>query len=66
MMGIGLSFGVAGVLQTYIERLMGNSYMVAQQYMRFWFACVFGFGLIFLVGQLLFVKHILTLRPSPA
>jgi nitric oxide reductase subunit B len=38
MLGMGLIFGVAGVLQTYIERVMGLGFMTAQAQMRFWFA----------------------------
>ena len=36
MMIMGLTFGVAGVLQSYIERVLGMGYMVAQGYMRLW------------------------------
>jgi len=34
MMIMGLTFGVTGVLQSYIEPVLGMGYMVAQGYMR--------------------------------
>jgi nitric oxide reductase subunit B len=64
MFGMGLGFGVAGVLQTYLERMLGLGYMTAQGYMRFWFAVVFGCGLVFLAGQLTAVRNLLFMRES--
>jgi nitric oxide reductase subunit B len=65
MLGMGLSFGVAGVLQAYIERVLGLGYMTAQAEMRFWFAVTWVLGLILLVGVILTVVDLLTLRPAP-
>jgi len=64
MTGMGLAFGVAGVLQTYLERVMGLGYMTAQGEMRFWFKIVFSFGLIFLSGVIITIYDLLTLKPS--
>lgn len=61
-----LAFSVAGVLQTYIERVMGLGYMTAQAQMRFWFAILVFLGLSLLGGVILTVLDLLTLRPSPA
>ncbi len=61
-----LAFSVAGVLQTYIERVMGLGYMTAQAQMRFWFAILVAFGLALLVGVALTVIDLLTLRAAPA
>lgn len=68
MIGMGLAFGVAGVLQTYLERVLGQGYMPAQVEMRPWFAGVFGFGVIFFVGVVLFIYDFFTLgkRALPA
>lgn len=66
MLGTGLSFGVAGVLQAYIERVMGLGFMTAQAQMRFWFAVTWVVGLILLVGVVLTVVDLLTLRPAAA
>jgi len=61
-----LAFSVAGVLQSYIERVMGLGYMTAQAQMRFWFGVVVFFGLSLLGGAILAVLDLLTLRPAPA
>jgi nitric oxide reductase subunit B len=66
MVGMALSFSVAGVLQAYIERVMGLGFMTAQAQMRFWFAVTWVLGLILLVGVVLTVMDLLTLRPAPA
>jgi nitric oxide reductase subunit B len=66
MVGMALSFSVAGVLQAYIERVMGLGFMTAQAQMRFWFAVTWVLGLILLVGVILTVVDLLTLRPAQA
>jgi nitric oxide reductase subunit B len=66
MMLMTLAFSVAGVLQTYIERVMGMGYMTAQAQMRFWFAILVVLGATLLVGVILTVVDLLTLRPAPA
>ena len=66
VMGMSLAFAVAGVLQTYLERVQGQPYMVAQQPIRFWMFVVGVHGLVVLAGVLLVVKHLLTLRPARA
>lgn len=63
MMLMTLAFSVAGVLQTYIERVMGLGYMTAQAQMRFWFAILVVLGLTFLAGVVLTVVDLMTLRP---
>jgi nitric oxide reductase subunit B len=64
MIAMTLAFSVAGVLQTYIERVMGMGYMTAQAQMRFWFAILVVLGLVFVAGVLLTVVDLLTLRPA--
>ena len=66
VMGMSLAFAVAGVLQTYLERVQGQPYMVAQQPIRFWMFVVAAHGLVVLAGVLVIVKHLLTLRPARA
>jgi nitric oxide reductase subunit B len=66
VMGMSLAFAVAGVLQTYLERVQGQPYIVAQQPIRFWMFVVGVHGLVVLAGVLLVVKHLLTLRPARA
>ena len=62
VLGMSLAFAVAGVLQTYLERIRGEPYMVAQQPMRFWMLIVVLHGLLVVAGVFLTVKHLLTLR----
>ncbi|PWB64298.1 MAG: nitric-oxide reductase [Deltaproteobacteria bacterium] len=64
MMLMGLFFGVAGVIQSYVERAMGMGYMTAQSYMRLWMGGVFFMGLVFLGGVLTAVTDLLTVRPA--
>jgi len=45
---------------------MGLGYMTAQAQMRFWFATLVVLGSAFLVGVVLTVVDLLTLRPAPA
>jgi nitric oxide reductase subunit B len=64
MMLMGLSFGIAGVVQSYIERMLGMGYMVAQSYMRLWMGVTFFLGICFFTGVLITVTDLLTLRPA--
>ncbi|HXZ44858.1 MAG TPA: cbb3-type cytochrome c oxidase subunit I [archaeon] len=66
MLGMGLSFSISGILQAYIERVMGLGYMTAQAQMRFWFAVTWVLGLILWVGVVVTVVDLLTLRQAPA
>src|SRR5512143_3176175 len=64
IVGMTLAFGVAGVLQTYLERIQGQPYMVAQQPIRFWMFVAAVHGLMLLAGTLITIKHLLTLKPA--
>ncbi len=65
VVGMSLAMAVAGVLQTYLERVQGQPYIVAQSPIRFWMAIVFLHGLLALAGALTVIKHLLTLKPAP-
>ncbi|MEW5902406.1 MAG: hypothetical protein AB1715_13155 [Acidobacteriota bacterium] len=61
---MSFAFGVAGVLQTYLERVQGQPYMIAQKPIRFWMSIAFAHGVLFvLTGAILTVRHLLTLKP---
>ncbi len=66
VVGMSFAMGVAGVLQTYLERVLGQPYMVAQQPMRFWMFIVALHGVIVVVGVFVVIAHLLTLRPAKA
>jgi nitric oxide reductase subunit B len=64
VLGMSLSFAVAGVLQTYLERIVGQPYMVAQRPLRFWMLLAVIHGLMVLAGVVVTVGHLLRLRPA--
>jgi len=64
VLGMSLSFAVAGVLQTYLERVVGQPYMVAQQPVRFWMLLAVVHGVMVLAGVVVTVRHLLRLRPA--
>jgi nitric oxide reductase subunit B len=66
LLGMSLAFAVAGILQTYLERVQGQPYMVAQQPIRFWMLVVLLHGLALLAGAVMTIVHLLTLRPAQA
>jgi nitric oxide reductase subunit B len=63
MIGMTLAFSVAGVLQTYIERVMGLGYMTAQEHMRLWLGIVAVLGVSLLGAAVLATVDLLNLRP---
>ena len=64
MMLMGLSFGIAGVVQSYFERVLGMGYMATQSYMKLWLGVTFVLGLFFFIGVLVMVVDLFTLRPA--
>ncbi|HUL36341.1 MAG TPA: cbb3-type cytochrome c oxidase subunit I [Thermodesulfobacteriota bacterium] len=64
MFCLGLAFGVAGILQAYLERVLGFGFMSAQEQMRLWFTIAFFCGLGFLVGVLVTVYDLLFPKPT--
>lgn len=65
IMGLGLAMAVAGVIQTYVERVMGEGFMAAQDYMQLWFKVVIFFGVILLIGVIITFWNMLTVRQEP-
>jgi nitric oxide reductase subunit B len=65
MMLMGLTFGVSGVLQSYLERVLGMGYMTAQSYMRPWMGVTMFLGVFFLAGVLVTVADLLFMKPEP-
>lgn len=56
---------IAGIVQAYLQRVLGMDFMVVQGYMRLWFAVRFVMGCIFLVGTLLFLMDMVRLTWAP-
>ena len=57
-----LVFGIAGILQTYLERLLDIGYMTAHMSMMFWFKIAIFIGFVFLAGVVTTVYHLLTIK----
>jgi len=66
VLGLSLAMGVAGVLQTYIERVLGEGFMTAQAQMQFWFKIVIFFGVCLLAGVLITIWKLLTPKETAA
>ena len=62
MFGMGLAFSVAGVLQSYLERVLGFGYLAAQVYMRPWMLGASLLGIVFLAGVIVTAYDLLTLK----
>jgi nitric oxide reductase subunit B len=59
-----LVFGIAGILQVYLERMLDIGYSTAHMMMMFWFKVALFFGVCFLAGALTTVFHLFTLKPA--
>lgn len=64
LVGMSLALAVAGVLQTYLERIQGQPYMIAQEPIRFWMGIVAAHGVIVIIGVIAIIRHLLTLKPA--
>ncbi|HZV81155.1 MAG TPA: nitric-oxide reductase, partial [Geobacteraceae bacterium] len=64
MILMGLTFGIAGVLQSYLERVLGMGYMTAQSYMRLWMAVTLVLGIAFFAGVMITVIDLLAPRAA--
>ncbi len=64
MFALGLAFGVAGVLQSYLERVLGLGFMTAQAQMQFWFKIAIFSGLEFFVGVVIIIYDLLKMKQS--
>ena len=62
MFTLGLVFGIAGILQTYLERFLDIGYSTAHLTMMLWFKIAFGVGIVFFCGVLTTVWHLFTLK----
>jgi ABC-type branched-subunit amino acid transport system permease subunit len=55
MVVMGLSFGVAGVLQSYMQRGLGMDFLTVQGFMKPWFVAVLFGGLGLFIGVILYI-----------
>lgn len=59
---MGLSFAVAGIIQSYFERFLGFSYMETQLYMRLWMLIATIIGIFFLFGAIITIYDLFNLK----
>ncbi|MCC6347552.1 MAG: cbb3-type cytochrome c oxidase subunit I, partial [Nitrospirales bacterium] len=64
MFMMGITFGIAGVVQSYIERVIGLGYMTAQGYLRVWMGVTLFLGIFLLLGVLIIVYDLFFLKPA--
>ena len=57
---------IAGIVQVYLQRIVGMDFLEAQEHMRLWFSVRLATELIFAVGTLVFVWHFFALNRSAA
>jgi len=55
MFGMVLSFGLAGLLQVYLERMLDLDFFVIREELKFFFACLICFASLFISGVLSFI-----------
>jgi nitric oxide reductase subunit B len=56
---MGLAFGVAGVIQSYMQRALGMDFLTVQGFMRPWFIVVFLGGLGLFTGVIIYIIDVL-------
>jgi len=57
-----LGLAVAGIVQAYLQRVLGMDYMIVQGYMRLWFAVFWTSAWVFAFGAFLFIYDFFTLK----
>ncbi len=65
VLGLGVAMAVAGIIQTYVERVLGQGFMVAQANMQFWFKVVLVFGVVLIVGLLMTFWQMVFAKEAP-
>jgi nitric oxide reductase subunit B len=63
---IGLAFGAAGIIQSYMQRGLGMEFLTVQGFMRPWFKAVFFAGLGFFIGVVIYITDVLILATRKA
>jgi nitric oxide reductase subunit B len=63
---MGLSLAVAGVVQTYFNRVIGIDFLTTQDYMRLWFMVTLASAVIFATGAGTFIYDFFALKEERA
>jgi nitric oxide reductase subunit B len=62
MVMMALGFAVAGIVQTYFQRVLGMDYLTTQGYMRLWYAVVWVSALGFVAGVAMYLVDFFSLE----
>lgn len=60
MFAMGLALAVAGIVQTYFNRLIGIDFLTTQDYMRLWFMVTMACAAFFAIGAMTFIYDFFT------
>lgn len=63
---MGMAFTIAGIVQTYFNRVMGLDFLATQEYMRLWFMVVMASGVIFAAGAITFIYDFFVMKERTA
>jgi len=66
MFMMGLSLSVAGIVQTYLNRVLGMDFLLTQDYMRLWFMVTMASAGLFAYGALTFIYDFFFMKPVEA
>ncbi len=64
MVMMALALTAAGIVQVYLQRILGFDYLTAQSYMHLWYAVFFVSGLCFVSGVFLYIYDFFTLKEA--
>jgi nitric oxide reductase subunit B len=63
---MALSLAIAGIVQTYFQRILGMDYLTTQEYMKLWYAVFWVSGWGFAVGVVMFLADFFRLAKTRA
>lgn len=66
VLGLGIAMAIAGVIQVYVERVLGLGFMTAQANMQLWFKVVIVFGVVLIIGLLVTAWNMVFAKGAPA
>ncbi|MHB0980549.1 MAG: cbb3-type cytochrome c oxidase subunit I [Thermoleophilia bacterium] len=65
VLGLGIAMAIAGVIQVYVERVLGLGFMTAQANMQLWFKVVIVFGVVLIIGLLVTAWNMVFAKGAP-
>jgi len=65
VLGLGIAMAIAGIIQVYMERVLGLGFMTAQANMQLWFKVVIFFGVVLIIGLLVTAWNMVFAKGAP-